>query len=331
MRVALIGCGAWGRNLARNLSELGGLAAVVDPSPHAAQVAAELGVPIREAEDVLGDPDIPAIAIASPASTHFQVAEAALNAGKDVFIEKPIALHASEGERLEAMAAAARRVVMVGHLLHYHPLFLELLERVRSGALGEIRHIVSNRFNFGVVRTYENVVWSFSPHDISMVIALAGGLPSTVSAHGTTALQPGIPDIATLHLEFGGGLTATIGSSWLHPQKEQKLVVVGSEGMAVFDDRQPWDNKLALHANKVAWEGGNPRLTLGVVEYVACPPGEPLRAEMAHFLSAVETRERPRTDAAEAIRVLRVLEAAQGSLEGNGARIEISPNLRNMK
>lgn len=325
MRVALIGCGAWGRNLARNLHELGGLAAIVDPSPLAANVAAELGVPVSTIDEVLADSTIPGVAIASPASTHFAVGELALNAGKDVFIEKPIALRASEGERLKAIAARSGRLVMVGHLLHYHPLFLELLERVRAGELGEIRHLVSNRFNFGVVRTYENVLWSFAPHDISMVLALAGGLPETAYAHGTTALQTGIPDITALHLSFPDGATATISSSWLHPQKEQKLIVVGSEGMAVFDDRLPWDNKLALHRNKVVWEEGSPGLVSGGVEYVVCPPGEPLRAEMAHFLAAIESREQPRTDASEAIRVLKVLEAAQSSLDRGGERIRIDP------
>jgi UDP-2-acetamido-3-amino-2,3-dideoxy-glucuronate N-acetyltransferase len=323
MRVALIGCGAWGRNLARNLHELGGLSAIVDPSPLAGEVARELDVAVRDADSVFADPAITAIAIASPASTHFAVATAALKAGKDVFVEKPIALHASEGEQLEALAVEMGRLVMVGHLLHYHPVFLALLERVRAGEIGQIRHIVSNRFNFGVVRTYENVVWSFAPHDISMVLALAGDLPETVSAHGSAVLQTAIPDIATLHLGFPGGATATIGSSWLNPQKEQKLIVVGSEGMAVFDDRQPWDNKLAFHRNKVTWNEGVPILASGGMEYVFCPPAEPLRAEMTHFLSVIQSRGKPRTDAAEAIRVLRVLEAAQESLERDGVKVGI--------
>ena len=323
-KVALVGCGGWGKNLARNLSALDALAAVVDPSPAAAAIAQGLGAPVHTLDAVLADASIEGVVIATPAPTHFDVASAALRAGKDVFVEKPIALDMGDAEALEVLARDLGRVLMVGHLLQYHAVFLDLLDRVRRGELGKVSHIVSSRLNFGVLRSYENVLWSFAPHDISMVLALADGIPARVTAIGSTTLQPGIPDTTALHLRFPGGATATITSSWLNPQKEQKLVVVGDRGMAVFDDRLPWAEKLALHRNSVDWSTGAPRAAAGEIEHPAIAQGEPLRDEMAHFLDAIRSRSAPRTDAAEAIGVLRVLRAAQESLDHDGLPVDIA-------
>ncbi len=324
-KVALIGCGGWGKNLARNLHELGALSVIVDPSPAAAALAKEFGIRHEaDSKSVLSDPAIPAVAVASPAATHARVAAEALNAGKDVFVEKPIALKVEEAVELAALAKSKGRILMVGHLLQYHAVYLALKDLARKGGLGHIRHITSSRLNLGLLRSEENVVWSFAPHDISMVLAIAGGLPQRVSAVGTTVLQEGIPDIATVHMEFAGGLKADVTVSWLHPQKEQNLIVVGDDGMAVFSDTKPWAEKLAIHRNKVTWADNRPRAAAGPREVIEVPQSEPLKEEMRHFISCVETREAPRTGPEEGTPVLKVLQAAQASLDRKGAWISLS-------
>jgi UDP-2-acetamido-3-amino-2,3-dideoxy-glucuronate N-acetyltransferase len=324
-RIALVGCGGWGKNLARNLSELGALSVIVDPAPQSAELAASLDVRhCIDIADVLRDPLIDGVAIATPAATHFSVAERALRARKDVFVEKPISLSVEEGVRLSKMADDAGRILMVGHLLQYHPVFLKLKALVTAGDLGRIRHISSSRLNLGMIRTEENVVWSFAPHDISMVLGLAGQVPTEVAAVGTTVLQEGIPDIATIHMNFDGGLKADVTASWLHPQKEQKLIVVGDDGMAVFSDTKAWEEKLCIHRNKVAWIDRRPKAIAGTSEYIDVAKGEPLKLEMQHFLDCIKSRSIPRTDAAEATRVLAVLQSAQKSLNASGAWLPCS-------
>ncbi len=317
--IALIGCGGWGKNLARNLHELGVLGVIVDPSPAAAELADNFGVRhTSDSKSVLADSAIKAVVVASPAATHARVAAEALRAGKDVFVEKPIALHVSEARELAKLAAAHGRILMVGHLLQYHTGFLKLKEIARSGSLGHIRHMTSSRFNLGMIRSEENVIWSFAPHDISMLLAIAGSVPERVSAVGTTVLQEGIPDIATVHMQFAGGLKADVNISWLHPQKEQKLIVVGDDGMAVFADTKPWPEKLLVHRNKVSWADNHPKAAAGPVEVIQLEQSEPLKAEMQHFLDCIATRQQPRTHVEEAIAVLTVLEAAQLSLDHKG-------------
>jgi UDP-2-acetamido-3-amino-2,3-dideoxy-glucuronate N-acetyltransferase len=319
VKLALAGCGGWGKNLARNLAELGVLDVIADPGPHAAAMAHNLGVRhVNTVDEILRDTAIAGLVIATPAVTHAAVAEAAMRAGKDVFIEKPIALAPEDGRKLGELAKLTGRVLMVGHLLQYHPVFIKLKELVKSGALGRIRHISSSRLNLGLLRTEENVVWSFAPHDISMVLALAGAEPERVSAIGTTILQEGIPDIATVHMTFGDGLKADVTSSWLHPQKEQKLIVVGDDGMAVFADTKPWAEKLCIYRNRVEWTDQKPKAIAGPMELIEVAQGEPLRMEMEHFIYCIENRALPRTDAAEANRVLAVLEASQTSLDAQG-------------
>jgi UDP-2-acetamido-3-amino-2,3-dideoxy-glucuronate N-acetyltransferase len=317
--IALFGCGGWGKNLARNLHELGALSVIADPAQHAVELAVSLGVRhVADPAECLNDPGIDAIAIATPAATHFRVAEAALLADKDVFVEKPIALSTAEGKALAELASQRGKILMVGHLLQYHPVFLKLKAMVGEGVLGRVRHITSSRLNLGMIRTEENIVWSFAPHDISMVLSLAGSDPEQVMAVGTTVLQEGIPDIATVHLKFGGGLTADVTSSWLHPQKEQQLIVVGDKGMCVFSDTKPWAEKLCIHHNEILWIDQRPKAAAGPVEIIEVPQGEPLKLEMQHFLDCITSRSTPRTDAAEATRVLSVLQAAQQSLDTKG-------------
>ena len=317
--VAVIGCGYWGRNLVRNFAELGALSAVVDAAPAlAAELAARHDVPAREWAAVLADPDIDAVVLATPAERHAVMALEALGHSKHVFIEKPLALSVADGERVAAAAAAARRTVMVGHLLQYHPAFLKLGELVRAGELGRLQYLYSNRLNLGRIRREENVFWSFAPHDLSMILALAGEPPTRVTAVGCSYLHPSIADVTTTHLEFANGINAHVFVSWLHPSKEQKLVVVGDAGMAVFDDGQPWECKLTLFRHRITWRNGSPEPAKAAAEPVPLDPAEPLAEECAHFLHCIRTGERPRTDAAEGLAVLRVLAAAEKEMRTAG-------------
>ena len=315
VQVAAIGTGYWGRNIARNLAELGALAAVVDSDAAVAgAIAAGHGVPARLAGDVLDDPAIAAVAIAAPAAQHAALVRQALLAGKHVFVEKPLALTVAEAEALVALADQRHRVLMVGHLLQYHPAFLALREAVAAGRLGRLRYVSSSRLNLGKIRREEDILWSFAPHDISMILALVGGEPSRITAEGAWLLHERIADITTTHLAFPGGERAHVHVSWFHPVKEQRLTVIGEHAMAVFDDSQPWPRKLMLYPHQLVWQNNAPVPRKAEGEPVALDEVEPLGAELAHFLECAATGATPRTDGREGLRVLRVLEAASASL-----------------
>jgi predicted dehydrogenase/acetyltransferase-like isoleucine patch superfamily enzyme len=311
-KVGVIGCGYWGRNLVRNFAELGALAAVSDSQKERQnEFAARCGVAGLDVAEMLRAKDIVAIVIAAPAAQHGSLAMRALAAGKHVFVEKPLALDVAEAERVLQHAEQADRLVMVGHLLQYHPAFLKLKELVAQGELGRIQYIYSNRLNLGKFRREENVFWSFAPHDISMILSLAGGLPERVHAIGHCYLHKRIADVTTTHLDFANGIQAHVFVSWLHPFKEQKLVVVGDGGMAVFDDGQPWDRKLLLYRHKVAWRDGLPEPRCADAIPLPLNAAEPLQLECRHFLDCVRDGCQPRTGAREGLAVLRVLDAAE--------------------
>ncbi|MEZ5696738.1 MAG: Gfo/Idh/MocA family oxidoreductase [Sphingomonadaceae bacterium] len=323
-KIALLGCGGWGKNLARNLSEISALHTIVDPDAKAATIAAQLNVNhVANPEVALNDPAIVGIAIATPAETHYALAMRALNAGKDVYVEKPIALTISEGEEMVRTARAARRVLMVGHILHYHPAFRRLLELVRDGAFGPLRHIISNRMSLGRLREEENVLWSFAPHDLSMICALANSMPVRARAIGAHFLSDTLEDVTSVHVDFSGGLVAEVRSSWCHPRKIQSLTVVGEHSMAVFDDTRAWPEKLFLCDYSVDRTRSPSNLVRGEERFLEVTPGEPLKLEMQHFIDCIEKRRDPVTHGAEALRVLRVLQAAQGSLEQDGAWVHV--------
>lgn len=327
-RVAVIGCGHWGKNLVRNFAELGALAAVVDAHREVAEAAAARhGIAASSLETVLRDDSITGIVIAAPAEQHAELAGRALAAGKHVFVEKPLALKAADAAPLIEQAEARGRVLMVGHLLQYHPAFRRLLRAMRDGDLGRIQYIYSNRLNLGKIRREENVFWSFAPHDISMILALADELPTKVFTKGSYFLHEHIADVTSTTLSFSNGINAHIFVSWLHPFKEQKLVVVGDKAMAVFDDCLPWAEKLSLYPHRMEWREGAPMPNRAERISVPLTEEEPLREECRHFLEAIEAKAKPRTDGAEGLRVLRVLEAAQHSMnrEVPVALDEVSP------
>lgn len=315
-KVAIVGCGHWGRNLVRNFHALNALEAVCDASPLTAKaLAAQYGVQALSFEDALNSPSIAAIVIAAPAELHFRFCHAALSAGKHVFVEKPLALDVREALQLCELAAVKGKQLMVGHLLQYHPAFLKLKDIVHEGRLGRLHYIYSNRLNLGKVRREENILWSFAPHDISMILSLVGEEPDRVQATGASYLHSKIADVTTTHLSFSSGVNAHIFVSWLHPFKEQKLVVVGSDGMAVFDDSQPWESKLLVYPHRIEWIDGAPRPSKAEAVPILVQAEEPLNLECAHFLECVSGNSKPRTDGHEGVAVLRVLSAAQASLD----------------
>lgn len=319
--VAQIGAGYWGKNLVRTLAELGALGAIVDDDRTQAESLAEQhGGDVATFDDVLADERIDAVSIATPAITHFDLASRAIDAGKHVFVEKPMALNPREGNELVRRADARGVTLMVGHLLNYHPAFDELMALVSSGRLGRLRHVYSNRLNFGKIRREEDILWSFAPHDISMILRIAGESPDDVSCTGTFALHERIADVTTTHLSFPSGLQAHVFVSWLHPFKEQKLVVVGDQAMAVFDDRRPWSEKLMLFEGSVAWDDGVPIARAVEPTSIDVPEDEPLKREMRHFLDCVATGATPITDGTEGVNVLDVLaQATEHLLAGRSA------------
>lgn len=317
--IAHVGHGYWGRNLARNFHELGHLAVVVDPDPKAAEAAAaSYGVRAATFEEVLSDPGVNGVSIASPAGLHYRQAKAALEAGKHVYVEKPLALDVAEAAELCALAEARGLTLMVGHLLQYHPVYLKLLAMVEAGELGRLLHVYSNRLSLGKFRTEENVLWSFAPHDISMILGLVGEEPVTVSAQGNVAFTPGVADLVSVQMRFPGGAAAHILASWMHPFKEQRLVVIGDKGMAVFEDSQPdWDDKLIVYRHVIDKSGPVPAPAKADGERVAVERQEPLKQECRHFIRSIEAGTAPRTDGREGLAVLRVLDRAEKSLATN--------------
>ncbi|MEW6544042.1 MAG: Gfo/Idh/MocA family oxidoreductase [Nitrospirota bacterium] len=322
--MACIGAGAWGTNLVRSFSALGALHTICERDPAVLQRAAK-AYPDAKARDsyeaVLADPEVQAVAIASPAGSHAAMAVEALEAGKDVFVEKPLALTLSDGRHVVRAAERTSRILMVGHLLQYHPAVRALRDLVLKGDLGKVHYLYSTRLNIGKFRREENILWSFAPHDLSVILMLVGQMPATVQASGGTYLQHGVPDVTMTALSFPNGVKAHVFVSWLHPFKEQKLVVVGSRKMAVFDDLSK--EKLLLYPHRVDWIDHAPVALRADAEVVPVPTEEPLAAECRHFLRCVERRLKPRTDGEEALRVLEVLEAGQASLDQGGASVRV--------
>jgi len=316
--IAVFGCGGWGKNIVRTVNRLGRLRAVVDPSEKGRATARELApdAQVHESPDpVLNDPAIKGVMIATPAETHYAMACAAIAAGKDVFVEKPLTIDVNDAVDLVNRAHDAQRILMVGHLLEYHPAILKLHELITAGELGKVRYLISNRLNLGKIRTEENALWSFAPHDIAVILRLVGSLPFEVVATGGCYVTPNIADVTVTQLLFDNGMRSHIFVSWLHPFKEQKLVVVGSKKMASFDDVA---KELILYDQRVDWQQGQPIPVKGEGVKVEYPQDEPLRLECEHFLQCMATRETPCTDGTNGLRVLQILHAAQRSLMTNG-------------
>jgi predicted dehydrogenase len=322
MQIAVIGCGYWGKNLVRNFAQIGSLAMVCDSTPGGRETAREIApaaAVVSDMQQVLAS-GVSGVVIATPAETHFDLTAQALEAGKDVMVEKPLAMTYEQGARLVQLAEERGRVLMVGHVLEYHPAMVRLLELVQSGELGKVRYIYSNRLSLGKVRREENILWSFAPHDVAVILRLMGSMPFQVAACGGSYLQPNIADVTVTNLLFDNGVRAHIHVSWLHPFKEQRLVVIGSRKMASFDDVA---KKLVLYDQRVDIKEGQPIPIKGNGEDVPFPADEPLRLECQAYLSAIAARTPPLTDGRSGLNVLEVLGAAQRSLILNGEPVTL--------
>jgi UDP-2-acetamido-3-amino-2,3-dideoxy-glucuronate N-acetyltransferase len=315
--VAVVGTGYWGKNLVRNFANIGCLSAICDSkaknlAPHKLNYP---DVECFENIDALAASDaIEAVVIATPAATHATLAKKFLRAGKHVFVEKPLCLDPVEGEALKKLADEQNKTLMVGHLLLYHPAFVALRECVESGRVGDLRYIYSNRASLGKIRTEENALWSFAPHDVSMILALAGRTPSRVVANGANYITDGVADMTLSHLTFTENLQAHIFVSWLHPFKDHRLVVVGSEGMIVFNDVEQEDNKLLLYPHKTLLDDELPVVSKADAEPVRYSRDEPLELECRHFLQSINNCSTPRSSADEGIAVLKVLRACEEAI-----------------
>jgi UDP-2-acetamido-3-amino-2,3-dideoxy-glucuronate N-acetyltransferase len=272
---------------------------------------------IHSFSEIINNPNIKGVVLAVPAKHHAAMAIDAMKQGKHVFVEKPLAMNEDEATLMIETAKENKVQLMVGHLLQYHPVFQKVKEMVLGGEIGEIDYIYSNRLSFGKVRTEEDVIWSFAPHDISMILSLANQEPEFVTAHSTAILQDNIADTATIHITFKSGLKSHISVSWLHPYKEQKLVVIGKKAMLVFDDTKPWNEKLSIQRYQAEINQGSPNLKKDDLEFIKVIEDEPLKNECQHFIDVVENNIKPLTNEHEGLKVLKVLTAATLSQKDN--------------
>ncbi|MCE2516909.1 MAG: Gfo/Idh/MocA family oxidoreductase [Alphaproteobacteria bacterium] len=311
-----MGCGMWGRNIARNLAGLGALAGVGDLDQSAAQAFAdEFSAPVMGVDDAIANPDIDGLAIVTSAPSHAMLAVAALNAGKAVYIEKPLALTVDDAEKIAAAASANARPVMVGHLIRHHAAFQRLLKEVQSGAIGKLRHIRASRIAPGRIRNTESVLFDLCPHDLALIAALTGQEePAKVQCHGFSHVTTGVHDSVTAQLNFPSGITASVQANWLNPVKIHNLTVIGDNGAFVFDDTRDWAEKLTRFAFAVTTDGDAITLDRDDGTAIAVDPAEPLKDEMRNFIAATRGQAAPLTDITEALYVQRIMARMEADL-----------------
>jgi predicted dehydrogenase len=318
-KIGLVGLGYWGPNLARNFGDLAELRWLCDLDPELRELFAPRYSNARftgEFDDLLNDPDLDAVVIATPAVTHYELAKRALDAGKHVLVEKPPAMNAVEAEDLVSTAEANARVLMPGHLLLYHPAVRTVKALIDAGELGEVFCVYSNRQNLGKIRTDENALWSLGVHDLSVILHLLDEEPTETWAHGSAFLTPGVEDVVFCYLRFPSGKIAHMHLSWLDPHKMRKLTVVGNEKMVVFDDME-LERKVTIY-EKGPWQPthtyGEWQTRTGDISSPKIPSDEPLRLECRHFLDLVAGKGDPLRAAQDGLAVVRVLEQLQASL-----------------
>jgi predicted dehydrogenase len=322
VRIGVVGLGYWGPNIARNVEALpdAELAWCCDDRPEVRERLAAVHRRARftgDVDELLGDDELDAVVVATPVPTHADLAVRVLEAGKHCFVEKPLAQSVADAERCVAAAASAGRILMVGHLLEYHPGVRKLKEIADSGELGEIHYIYSNRLNLGQLRADENALWSLGAHDISVILALAEEDPIEVSARGESYMRPGIEDVVFAFLRFPSGLAAHLHLSWLDPHKERRFTVVGSQRMATFDDMD-LERKVTVYDkgfDQPAGSYGEYITRAGDIYSPRISNAEPLRLEVEHFVQSVRAQALPRSDGASGLRVVRVLEQLQTELD----------------
>ena len=332
--IAVVGTGDWGANLVRNFASLPGarLAALCDADPKrlAASAAAHRGArAAAHVDEIAAADDVQAVVVSASAASHHALAKRLLEAGKDVYVEKPLTLEVPHAEELVRLARANDRILMVGHLLLYHPAVRHMKAMIDRGELGDLYYVYSQRVNLGKVRRDENALWSFAPHDLSVVLHLLGAEPIDVVARGSAFLQSKVEDVVFVDLRFPGGKVAHVHVSWLDPHKLRKFTVVGSQKMVVFDDMEA-SEKLRIYdkgvdrPGQIVSYGDSLTVRSGDILIPKIPLQEPLRLECQHFLDCVRERKTPLTDGEDGLRVVRVLAAAQASLESNGEPIALA-------
>lgn len=330
--IAVVGAGAWGKNHIRVFSEIPNvhLKYVCDSDPSSLikiQKSYPQSKTVENINPILQDPEIKGVVIASSAISHFSLAKEGLMAGKDVLVEKPLALTVRDADELVRIAEEKRRILMVGHLLIYHPVFDRLKEMIASEELGKIHYIYTQRVNLGIIRQDENALWSFAPHDLSVILGLLNEKPVVVSAHGESYIQKDIEDVVFLSLHFADGKMANIHLSWLDPHKIRKITIVGSKKMVVFDDMEA-SEKLKVYDKGVRSPsydtyGEYLSLRFGDITIPNIKMVEPLRAEAEHFIQCIQTREQPKTGGRDGVEIIKILVAAQESLKQKGFPINL--------
>ncbi len=316
INIAVIGCGMWGRNIARNCASLGVLQNVADKNPdRAAEFAQTFSTTASDYASLCADEDIHGVMISASAQAHEQLALEALAAGKHVFVEKPMSLTFASAKAMNTAAKTANRQLMIGHLIRYHPAFIELLAQAKGGAVGKLRHIQANRLAMGRIRNTESALFDLCPHDLSLILALTGSMPTRVTCHGASHITPGIIDVMSTGLGFTGGVSAGMTTSWVNPIKEHRLIVTGQTGSLLFDDTKPWPEKLTLFSDHITPVG-----ELFVVEraspiHLPVEEKEPLKEEVAAFIEVCRTGQPAPTDGDEGLAVQSVLEQMTGCLQ----------------
>ncbi len=312
--IAVVGCGYWGQNLVRNFHELGCLYCISDVNQEQASfISTKYSVENKSFEAVIEDPKIDAVVLAVPASLHHSMSIKSMEHGKNVYVEKPIAMNEVEAKEMIASAKKNNVHLMIGHLLQYHPVFVKLKELVSSGQIGNIRYIFSNRLSLGKIRSEEDVIWSFAPHDISMILSLVNEMPVSIQTSSARIISESISDSATLHLQFGNDVQAHIFVSWINPFKEHKISVIGSDGMIVFDDTLDWKHKLILYRHKIHSKDDSLSAEKDEGKFIAVEELEPLKQECKYFLDLINSKVPPLTDGEEGLRVLKVLSLSKES------------------
>ena len=315
VKIGLVGCGMWGRNLARNLAQLGVLAAVADKTDeNAAAFAAQFSSRKSDWDAILADANIDGVVIATAAPSHDQLAIAALQAGKHVYVEKPLSLSLTGATSIAKAAQMTGRQVMVGHLIRYHAAFRELQEQISAGAIGKLRHIQANRLAMGRIRNTESVLFDLCPHDLSLILALTGSMPNQTHCAGSSHMTAGVVDYLSGFLGFENGLSAGMQTSWLSPFKEHQLTVTGTAGSMVFDDTKPWPEKLTLYQDSMRLNGEQFIIDRASPVALPVPEAEPLKDEMRAFIAVCETGNPAASDISEALNVQTVLDQMQTAL-----------------
>lgn len=308
-KIAVVGCGYWGSNHARTLSELGSLAAVSDLNIESAKNTSEkFSVPHVSLSDILKDDEIDGVVFALPPHLHADNAISALNAGKHVLIEKPIALNSEDAARVVAAAKASGKVAMTGHILRYHSAFEKMLAMYQNGDLGDLSYIHSHRVGLGKFHPKNDALWDIAPHDLSLILAITGQAPNHIHGEGAATLN-NLSDFAHLHLSFPSGVKAHVLTSRLNPYRERRLTIVGSKAMMSFDDALPWEQKLAYYKHKIWQDDLGWQSEMVEPEYIAVEQSMPLTAELQDFITAIQTGTKPRATVEDGFEIVKILEA----------------------